>query len=88
MSEEVKEILPGIIDILENLKEPNEFSFFSWDTDLDVNEQDSIVMENLSQKKDKSNKHIVNSIHHFEDCLYKLGYDLSDIIPSSFEEGN
>ena len=42
----------------------------------------------LSQKKDKSNKHIVNSIHHFEDCLYKLGYDLSDIIPSSFEEGN
>mgnify|MGYP001270520061 CR=1 FL=1 len=88
MSEEVKEILPGIIDILEDLKEPNEFSFFSWDTDLDVNEQDSIVMENLSQKKDKSNKHIVNSIHHFEDCLYKLGYDLSDIIPSSFEEGN
>ena len=88
MSEEVKEILPGIIDILEDLKEPNEFSFFSWDTDLDVNEQDSIVMENLSQKKDKSNKHIVNSIHHFEDCLYKLGYDLSDITPSSFEEGN
>ena len=88
MSEEVKEILPGIIDILEDLKEPNEFSFFSWDTDLDVNEQDSIVMENLSQKKDKSNKHIINSIHHFEDCLYKLGYDLSDIIPSSFEEGN
>ena len=88
MSEEVKEILPGIIDILEDLKEPNEFSFFSWDTDLDVNEQDSIVMENLSQKKDKSNKHIVNSIHHFEDCLYKLGYDLSDIIPSPFEEGN
>ena len=88
MSEEVKEILPGIIDILEDLKEPNEFSFFSWDTDLDVNEQDSIVMENLSQKKDKSNKHIVNSIHHFEDCLYKLGYDLSDITPSPFEEGN
>ena len=88
MSEEVKEILPGIIDILENLKEPNEFSFFSWDTDLDVNEQDSIVMENLSQKKDKSNKHIVNSIHHFEDCLYKLGYDLSDINAPWFEEGN
>ena len=88
MSEEVKEILPGIIDILEDLKEPNEFSFFSWDTDLDVNEQDSIVMENLSQKKDKSNKHIVNSIHHFEDCLYKLGYDLSDIKPPWFEEGN
>ena len=88
MSEEVKEILPGIIDILENLKEPNEFSFFSWDTDLDINEQDSIVMENLSQKKDQSNKHIVNSIHHFEDCLYKLGYDLSDINAPWFEEGN
>ena len=88
MSEEVKEILPGIIDILEDLKEPDEFSFFGLDSDLDVNEKEFTIMENLSEKKDKSNKHIVNSIHHFEDCLYKLGYDLSDIIPSSFEEGN
>lgn len=39
-------------------------------------------------KKDKCDKHIVSAIHHFEDCLYKLGYDLSDITPSPFEEGN
>ena len=38
MSEEVKEILPGIIDILKDLKEPDEFSFFGLHSDLDVNE--------------------------------------------------
>ena len=45
-------------------------------------------LENLSEKKDKCDKHIVSAIHHFEDCLYKLGYDLSDINPSPTEEGN
>ena len=45
-------------------------------------------IENLSKKKDKCDKHIKSSLHHFEDCLYKLGYDLSDITSSSFEEGN
>ena len=88
MSEEIKEYLPKLIETLKELKEQNEFSGFGWHTDLDVNEEDGIVMENLSEKKDKCDKHIVSAIHHFEDCLYKLGYDLSDINPSPTEEGN
>ena len=89
MSEEIKEFLPGLIGTLKELKELDEFSLFNrLNSDLDINEEDGIVMENLSEKKDKCDKHIVSAIHHFEDCLYKLGYDLSDITPSSFEEGN
>ncbi len=88
MSEEIKEYLPKLIETLKELKERNEFSGFGWHTDLDVNEEDGIVMENLSEKKDKCDKHIVSAIHHFEDCLYKLGYDLSDINPFWGEEGN
>ena len=89
MSEEIKEFLPGLIVTLKELKELDEFSnFHRFNSDLDINEEDGIVMENLSEKKDKCDKHIVSAIHHFEDCLYKLGYDLSDTTPSSFEEGN
>ena len=88
MSEEIKEYLPKLIETLKELKERNEFSGFGTHTDLDVNEEDGIVMENLSEKKDKCDKHIVGAIHHFEDCLYKLGYDLSDINPFWGEEGN
>ena len=89
MTEEVKEFLPQLIETLKNLDESDEFSHFNrLNSDLDINEEDGIVMENLSEKKDKCDKHIVSAIHHFEDCLYKLGYDLSDINPSSTEEGN
>ena len=89
MSEEIKEFLLGLIVTLKELRELDEFSnFHRFNSDLDINEEDGIVMENLSEKKDKCDKHIVSAIHHFEDCLYKLGYDLSDITPSSFEEGN
>ena len=89
MSEEIKEFLPGLIGTLKELKELDEFSnFHRFNSDLDINEEDGIAMENLSEKKDKCDKHIVSAIHHFEDCLYKLGYDLSDINPSPTEEGN
>ena len=89
MSEEIKEFLPELIVTLKELKELDEFSHFHrFDSDLDINEEDGIVMENLSEKKDKCDKHIVSAIHHFEDCLYKLGYDLSDINPFWGEEGN
>ena len=89
MSEEIKEFLPGLIGTLKELKELDEFSHFHrLNSDLDINEEDGIVMENLSEKKDKCDKHIVSAIHHFEDCLYKLGYDLSDINPFWGEEGN
>ena len=89
MTEEVKEFLPQLIETLKSLNESDEFSnFHRFNSDLYINEEDGIVMENLSEKKDKCDKHIVSAIHHFEDCLYKLGYDLSDITPSPFEEGN
>ena len=89
MTEEVKEFLPQLIETLKSLNESDEFSnFHRFNSDLDINEEDGIVMENLSEKKDKCDKHIVSAIHHFEDCLYKLGYYLSDITPSPFEEGN
>ena len=89
MTEEVKEFLPQLIETLKNLDESDEFSnFHRLNSDLDINEEDGIVIENLSKKKDKCDKHIKSSLHHFEDCLYKLGYDLSDITSSSFEEGN
>ena len=89
MTEEVKEFLPQLIETLKSLNESDEFSnFHRFNSDLDINEEDGIVMENLSEKKDKCDKHIVSAIHHFEDCLYKLGYDLLDITPSPFEEGN
>ena len=89
MSEEIKEFLPGLIVTLKELRELDEFSnFHRFNSDLDINEEDGIVMENLSEKKDKCDKHIVSAIHHFEDCLYKLGYDLSDINPFWGEEGN
>ncbi len=89
MSEEIKEFLPGLIVTLKELKELDEFSnIHDFNSEFDINEEDGIVMENLSEKKDKCDKHIVSAIHHFEDCLYKLGYDLSDINPSWNEEGN
>ena len=89
MTEEVKEFLPQLIETLKSLNESDEFSnFHRFNSDLDINEEDGIVMENLSEKKDKCDKHIVSAIHHFEDCLYKLGYDLSDINPFWGEEGN
>ena len=62
--------------------------FNSLNAEFDINEKDSSILENLSEKKDNCNKHLTNAIHHFEDCLFKLGYDLSDIETSDWEEGN
>ena len=52
MTEEVKEFLPQLIETLKNLDESDEFSHFNrLNSDLDINEEDGIVMENLSEKK-------------------------------------
>ena len=89
MSEEVKEILPRIIDELKNLDQIDKFSYFNvLNSELNIKDEEGTVLENLSERRDKCNKHINSSVHHFEDCLYKLGYDLSDISPSPTEEGN
>lgn len=89
MSNEVKEILPRLIDTLKTLSQSDEYSHFnSLNAEFDINEKDSSILENLSEKKDNCNKHLTNAIHHFEDCLFKLGYDLSDIETSDWEEGN
>ena len=89
MSEEVKEFLPTLIDELKKLNEIDKFSYFNViNSELKIKDEEGTVLENLSEKRDNCNKHINSSIHHFEDCLYKLGYDLSDISPSPSEEGN
>ena len=52
MTEEVKEFLPQLIETLKSLNESDEFSnFHRFNSDLDINEEDGIVMENLSEKK-------------------------------------
>lgn len=52
MTEEVKEFLPQLIETLKSLNESDEFSnFHRFNSDLDINEEDGIVMENLSEKR-------------------------------------
>lgn len=89
MSEEVKELLPKLIDELKKLNQIDKFSGFCvLNSELEIKDEEGTVLENLSERRDKCQKHINSSVHHFEDCLYKLGYDLSDIFPSPSEEGN